>query len=185
MGKRVFVLTAAVMILFGLVFLPSCAKEKVKSDSTDLVETVEQTETEETAVEEEAEATAEEMEEAAIQAEKQKAQEAFEDEKIHFEFDKATLTSTARETLKRKAAFLRNNPDVRVVIEGHCDERGTDEYNLALGDRRAKSAKDYLEDMGIEPSRLTTISYGEEKPLDPRSTEEAWAKNRRAQFVIK
>jgi len=184
MGKRVFVLTAAVMILLGLVFLPSCAKDKVKSDSSQL-EAIEQTETEVTAAEEEAEVTAEEMEEAAIQEEMQKAREAFVNENIHFDFDKSTLTSTARDILKRKAAFLRNNPDVRVIIEGHCDERGTDEYNLALGDRRANSAKDYLVDMGIEASRLTTISYGEEKPLDPRSTEAAWAKNRRAHFVVK
>ena len=71
-----------------------------------------------------------------------------------------------------------------MTIEGHCDERGTDEYNLALGDRRANSAKSFLVDLGISPRRLTTISFGEERPLDPRHNEEAWAKNRRCEFVI-
>jgi peptidoglycan-associated lipoprotein len=71
-----------------------------------------------------------------------------------------------------------------VTIEGHCDERGTNEYNLALGDRRAESAKSFLIDLGIDSSRLTTISYGEERPVDPRNMEEAWAKNRRDHFVV-
>lgn len=187
MGKRLFVLTATVMVIFGLVFLTSCAKESVKSESSDLQDT-EQVEYDASAAEEEAEATAEEAveeEEAAVKEEMQKAREAFVNEKIHFAFDKSVLTAEAREILRSKAAWLRNNPDSQVVIEGHCDERGTAEYNLALGDRRANSAKDYLVDMGIEASRLETISYGEEQPLDPRSTPEAWEKNRRAEFVIK
>ena len=74
--------------------------------------------------------------------------------------------------------------DVTVTIQGHCDERGTNEYNLALGDRRADSTKTFLVDLGISASRLTTVSYGEERPVDPRHNEEAWAKNRRAHFVI-
>ena len=76
------------------------------------------------------------------------------------------------------------HPDVSVIIEGHCDERGTSEYNMALGDRRAQSAKSYLVDLGIGSRRLMTISYGEERPLDPSHNERAWAKNRRDQFVI-
>ena len=76
------------------------------------------------------------------------------------------------------------HPGVTVTIEGHCDERGTNEYNLALGDRRAESAKRFLTDLGISATRLTTVSYGEERPVDPRHNEEAWAKNRRAHFVI-
>lgn len=105
-------------------------------------------------------------------------------EDIYFEFDKSTLTAASQENLTRKAEWLRENPDVTVTIEGHCDERGTPEYNLALGDRRAESAKSFLRDLGISPSRLTTISYGEEKPVDPRHNEEAWAKNRRDHFVV-
>ena len=84
----------------------------------------------------------------------------------------------------KKAAWLRANANVTVTIEGHCDERGTNEYNLALGDRRADSAKAFLVDLGIAASRLTTISYGEERPLCTQKTEECWAKNRRDHFVL-
>jgi peptidoglycan-associated lipoprotein len=105
-------------------------------------------------------------------------------EDIYFDFDKSTLTPAAQDDLLRKAEWLRENPDSTVTIEGHCDERGTNEYNLALGDRRAESAKAFLADLGIDPARLTTISYGEERPVDPRNMEEAWAKNRRAHFVV-
>ena len=103
---------------------------------------------------------------------------------IYFEFDKSTLTPMAQDTLMRHAAWLRENADVTVTIEGHCDDRGTNEYNLALGDRRADSAKAFLVDLGIASSRLTTISYGEERPLCMQQTEECWAKNRRGHFVV-
>jgi len=103
---------------------------------------------------------------------------------IYYEFDKSTLTPMAQDTLMRHAAWLRANSDVTVTIEGHADERGTNEYNLALGDRRADSAKAYLVDLGIRASRLTTISYGEERPLCTQRNEECWAKNRRGHFVI-
>ena len=105
-------------------------------------------------------------------------------EAIYFEFDKSTLTPQAKETLVKKAEWLRSNKDVSVIIEGHCDERGTNEYNLALGDRRAASTKIFLEDLGISPLRLTIISYGEERPFVSGHNEEAWAKNRRAHFGI-
>ncbi len=90
----------------------------------------------------------------------------------------------AQDTLNKKAEYLYNHSDITVVIEGHCDERGTNEHNLALGDKRSESAKRYLADLGISPSRLITISYGEERPVDPRHNREAWAKNRRARFII-
>ena len=80
--------------------------------------------------------------------------------------------------------WLNDNPDANIVIEGHCDDRGTNAYNLALGERRAESVKAFLADLGIESARMTTISYGEEKPLDLGQNEEAWAKNRRAEFVL-
>lgn len=105
-------------------------------------------------------------------------------EDIYFEFDKSTLTPQAKKSLVKKAEWLRANRDVKVIIEGHCDERGTNEYNLALGDRRAASTKTFLVDLGIAPSRLTIISYGEERPLISGHNEEAWAKNRRAHFGI-
>jgi peptidoglycan-associated lipoprotein len=105
-------------------------------------------------------------------------------EDIYFDFDKATLTPSAQDNLLRKAEWLRENSDVTVTIEGHCDARGTNEYNLALGDRRAESAKAFLVDLGIAASRITTISYGEERPVCTQQNEECWAKNRRDNFVI-
>lgn len=104
---------------------------------------------------------------------------------VYFEFDKATLTPNAREALVKNGEWLRINRDVVITIEGHCDERGTNEYNLALGDRRAETVKTFLADLGIQPLRLKTISYGEEKPADPAHSEFAWAKNRRAHFLIR
>ncbi len=131
---------------------------------------------------EEEKAKAVKEEEAKLEEIATKTQFVYED--IYFEFDKATLLPMALDILKKKAEHLYNNPDITVVIEGHCDERGTNEYNLALGDRRAESAKSFLVDLGILPSRLTTVSYGEERPVDPRHNREAWAKNRRAHFVV-
>lgn len=112
------------------------------------------------------------------------AREDFENQDIRFEFDSAVLTEVAQEILRSKARWLQANPGVRVIIEGHCDERGTNEYNLALGERRARNAQKFLAELGIDPSRISTVSYGEERPLVTGSTEEARAKNRRAHFVI-
>ena len=105
-------------------------------------------------------------------------------EDIYFEFDSSTLTPESQELLTKKALWLKSNSTVNVVIEGHCDDRGTSEYNLALGDRRAASTKAYLIDLGISPSRMVTISYGEERPLISGQNEKAWAKNRRAHFEV-
>jgi peptidoglycan-associated lipoprotein len=103
---------------------------------------------------------------------------------IRFGYDSMALTPEAEEIIKAKANFLINHPDVSIIIEGHCDERGSVEYNLALGDRRAKTAQDALIALGIAPDRTSTISYGKERPLYTGHTEEAWAKNRRDQFII-
>jgi peptidoglycan-associated lipoprotein len=105
-------------------------------------------------------------------------------EMIHFEFDKYRLLPEAKTILENNAEMLKAHPKAKAIIEGHCDERGTIEYNLALGEKRALSAKNYLIDLGISPDRLSAISYGKERPLDPRSNEEAWAKNRRDEFKI-
>ncbi len=103
---------------------------------------------------------------------------------VHFDFDKYTIRPEDRDLLIKNAEWLRKNPQVKVWIEGHADERGSAEYNIALGEKRAKSVKKFLIDLGISPDRLSTITYGEERPVDPRHNEEAWAKNRRAEFVI-
>jgi len=103
---------------------------------------------------------------------------------IHFDYDKYNLKPEAQEILKKGAAAYLKYRDYKLVVEGHCDERGTVEYNLALGEKRAMEAAKYLVDLGIEKDRVKTISYGKEMPLDKGSSEEAWAKNRRARFVI-
>ena len=109
---------------------------------------------------------------------------AFESAPIYFDFDKSTLKPPARANLAKKAKWLRANPKFSVRIEGHCDEQGTHEYNLALGDRRASAAAKYIEGLGISPAKVSTISYGEERPAVPGQDEEAWAKNRRAEFRL-
>jgi len=103
---------------------------------------------------------------------------------IHFDFDKYDILPEDAQILKENAALLMNYPKVKIQVEGHCDERGTNEYNLALGERRANAAKKYLVSLGISTDRISSISYGEEKPLDTGHNEEAWAKNRRGHFVI-
>ncbi len=103
---------------------------------------------------------------------------------IRFDFDKYNLKPEAQEALKKGAAAYLKYRDYKLVVEGHCDERGTAEYNLALGEKRATEAAKYLADLGIEKERIKTISYGKEMPLDKGQNEEAWAKNRRAHFVI-
>jgi peptidoglycan-associated lipoprotein len=105
-------------------------------------------------------------------------------ERIHFAYNQFTLEDAARVTLEKNAIYLRNHAVGKVVIEGHCDERGSDEYNLALGERRAMAAKNYLVSLGISGERLSVISFGEEKPLVTASNEEAWAQNRRAEFKV-
>ncbi len=103
---------------------------------------------------------------------------------INFEFDKYDVSGSYRAELKSIAEWMAKNSGAKLSIEGHCDDRGTNEYNLALGDRRAKAVKDYLISLGVPAARLQTISYGEEKPLCTEQTEECWAKNRRAHFVV-
>lgn len=118
---------------------------------------------------------------AAAAAAAEKEQTAFED--IYFVFDKSTIEPEAREILKRLAGLLGSNKNYSLVIEGHCDERGTVEYNLALGQSRADAAMKYLVDLGLDKESIKTITYGKERPLDPGHDEEAWAKNRRAHFL--
>jgi len=103
---------------------------------------------------------------------------------VYFDFDRAELTEESRNRLARNADWLRGHPEFVVRIEGHCDERGTNEYNLALGERRAGAARDYLSSLNVAASRLSTLSYGEERPQCADSTEGCWARNRRAHFLI-
>ena len=163
MQKKKWMFLALLFVIPGLMFSVSCQKKVVDASP---------------------EPVAEEKEEVAEEVVAYKVPDVVMQEDIYFDFDKSTLSPSAQDNLLRKAEWLRENYDATVTIEGHCDERGTNEYNLALGDRRAESAKDFLSDLGIDPSRLSTISYGEERPVDPRHNEEAWAKNRRSHFNV-
>ena len=104
-------------------------------------------------------------------------------DRVFFATNESVLTTASRETLRKQAAWMRENADVTVVIEGHADERGTREYNLALGERRANAAKDYLMTYGISSNRMSVLSYGKERPVDSGSTPLAWSKNRRSVTV--
>jgi len=163
MQKKKWMFLALLFVIPGLMFSVSCQKKVVDASP---------------------EPVAEEKEEVAEEVVAYKVPDVVMQEDIYFDFDKSILSPSAQDNLLRKAEWLRENYDATVTIEGHCDERGTNEYNLALGDRRAESAKDFLSDLGIDPSRLSTISYGEERPVDPRRNEEAWAKNRRSHFNV-
>jgi len=197
MRNRFWIGLSMIFLIPGVIFVTSCAKKPVKpAPSVVTPQAAKEAEAKRLAAEK-ARAAQKALEEQRIREERLRAEakarrereeiarrERFVSEHIHFEFDKSRLLPEAKEILRRKAKWLKENPDVSVIIEGHCDERGTNEYNMALGDRRAHSAKSYLIDLGIAPERMKTISYGEERPFDPRHNEEAWAKNRRDQFVI-
>lgn len=170
---------ALVLIIPGLVFTMACAKQTVKQAEEPMVE--------EAVVVQEPEPEPEPVEVTDTGAEEQAmmmARSQFENEHIYFAFDKSNIDAAAQEVLMRKAEFLKENPNIYFTIEGHTDERGTNEYNLGLGERRAESTKSFLVDLGIEAYRISTVSYGEERPLCMEQTEECWAKNRRAAFVI-
>lgn len=191
MRKKLWIILALAFIIPGLLFTASCAKKAVVDDAALTKQAEDDSamkarEAAEKAKQEEM-AKQQAIEEERVKEEarlKQEAMDMFVNDNIHFEFDNSTLTPEAQLILKKKAEWLQNNPEAMSTIEGHCDDRGTNEYNLALGDRRATSAKNFLVDLGISESRLTTISYGEERPADPGKNEEAWAKNRRCHFAI-
>ena len=192
MKKMMIVLIALAFACSSLLLMTSCAKKYVKSE--EIVAAPE----EEKAVDEVKVAEAvEEIDYAKREAEKQaellKLEEAqklrkeikvFESENVYFDFDKSELLPHSRTVLKKKADWLRANPQFSVRIAGHCDERGTSEYNLALGERRANAAWKFLNALGISGDRLSTVSYGEEIPADPGHNEAAWSKNRRDEFRV-
>ncbi|MEJ2282634.1 MAG: peptidoglycan-associated lipoprotein Pal [Desulfobacterales bacterium] len=167
MQKKKWIFLALLLVVPGLLFSVSCQKKLVDASPEPMAK---EEPKEEVVVKEEVAVTM--------------VSDVIMQEDIYFEFDRSTLTPAAQDNLLRKAEWLRENMDATVTIEGHCDARGTNEYNLALGDRRAESAKAFLVDLGIDPMRLTTISYGEERPVCTQQNEECWAKNRRDNFVV-
>jgi peptidoglycan-associated lipoprotein len=112
------------------------------------------------------------------------ARSLFVNQYVYFDYDKYDITGSGMIVLRSKAEYMKNNPGITIEIQGHCDERGSTDYNLALGDRRAYAVAKQLESLGVSKSRMETISYGEEKPLEIDHSEDAWAMNRRAQIVI-
>ncbi len=177
------------VVAFVLMFLAAgCAKkpaveEAVPAQPTQVVveqpvRSVQETAVTDTAVDTRATVSAEDAAAAARRAAAAGLQ------RIHFDFDRSDLTDEAKQILVNNAALLRAAPQVNVLIEGHTDERGSDEYNLALGERRAIAARNYLVSLGVSTDRLRIISYGEEMPIALERNEEAWAMNRRAEFKI-
>ena len=184
MRKKVWLAIALVMILPVVFFSISCTKKLVQTEPSQTTPS-EISESSSSTVNE-AEQTIQPQEDRlrAEEAAREAAGAAFVNEIIHFSFDSALLSDQAQQILNDKADYLRTNSGVTVTVEGHCDERGTDAYNIALGERRAESVKNFLVDLGISANRLNTVSYGEERPLAMGRNESSWAKNRRAQFVI-
>lgn len=201
MKKNKWMNLVMAILVAGLFLTVSCAKKTVVTDETTIED---QAKVEADAAAAAAKAKADE--EAAAKAAQIKAQELadqmatekaeqeakimaakkrFVNEDIHFEYDSSDLSAMAKTLLKEKADWLKDNASISVTIEGHCDERGTTEYNLALGERRASTVKTYLINLGISGTRLNTISYGEEKPKVMGTTESAYRENRRAHFAIK
>jgi peptidoglycan-associated lipoprotein len=185
MRKNSWLVIMLVLIIPAMLFTVSCAKKAVETAPAETAQpVVTQPETGTAADQEAAERARLEQERIAAEQAKRQAAMVFSEEDVYFEFDSSALRPDAQDTLVQKAAYLRANPNVSVTVEGHCDERGTEAYNMALGERRAQSAKDFLVNLGIASNRLSIISYGEERPIDPGQNEAAWAKNRRAHFAI-
>jgi len=189
-------LALVLLVTSGFMFQASCSKKQVVSEPG-VAPCEEEAEAKRLAAMAEAEKARKAMEEQRLREERLRdeaktrmereevaARTRFLNEHVYFEFDRSRLLPEGKEILRRNAKWLKAHPGVQVTIQGHCDERGTTEYNLALGDRRAQSVMTYLADLGVAPKGLTTVSFGEEKPIDPGHSERAWAKNRRAQFVI-
>jgi len=200
MKNRMWINLVMAILVAGLFFTVSCAKKTIMSDATSVQDQTTGADSDAAAkaaadaaaaAEAEAERIAQQnlddqmaSEKALEMSKTMAAKRRFVNQDIHFKYDSSELTSMAKILLKEKSAWLKENYSVVVSIEGHCDERGTTEYNLALGERRASAVKMYLIDLGISGSRLSTISYGEEQPIDTGGSESAYQQNRRAHFSI-
>jgi peptidoglycan-associated lipoprotein len=177
--KKLTLIVALAALAAALVLPAGCAKEQVAAPGEQL------------SAEEQARLEAERqrrLREARLkeqEARETQLREVFVNQDIHFEYDRYDLTPEAKQILNEKAQYLKDHPGIMCIVEGHCDERGSNAYNMALGEKRAKAAAAYLEAMGIAGHRLETVSYGEERPLVLGTTQEAYAANRRAHFVIK
>lgn len=186
MNKSIWKYLVIALMIPALLCTVSCSKKNVKDSAASTV-------SDDAAAREAARLAKEkQMREEALEAQRraalaaaEKAKDSFLNDDVYFDFDSAALSTAAQGVLNQKSQYLLANSAGQVTIEGHCDERGTNAYNLALGDRRAQSAKNFLVKLGVSESRLSAVSFGEEKPIDPGHNEAAWSKNRRAHFVLK
>jgi len=196
MTKKIWILLTLMMVLPAMTLMASCAKKKIYSDpsaqaSDDAARAAEKARLD--ALAKQRGFDEQRLKDQAagraggggLDSGQSATRSSFVSEDIYFEFDSAVLIPEARDVLKRKAEWMRTNPNVSVIVEGHTDSRGTVAYNIALGERRAEGAMSFLVDLGIPASRLASVSYGKEKPVDPGQNETSWAKNRRAHFEIK
>lgn len=181
MKRKWMLVLALLMIVPALIMTTGCSKKAMKKGDmgTKTTDASQSEADRQKALEEERL-----RQEAAKKRAMEMAKSKFANEHVYFAYDSAVLDEAAQALLKAKAKWLKDNPSAKVLISGHCDERGTVEYNLALGDSRAKSAKSFLISLGVSAGVLQTVSYGEEQPLDTGNNEEAWARNRRAQFNV-
>ncbi|MFO7554941.1 MAG: peptidoglycan-associated lipoprotein Pal [Desulfobacterales bacterium] len=178
MRKHVWLAVALVMILPAMLFTVSCSKKVMQTEPVS---------TTRPEVQKASDDQAGRLQEDRLRAEaaaREAARTAFVNENIHFAFDSFVLSDQAQRILNSKADYLHTNSGVTVTVEGHCDDRGTETYNIALGERRAESVKKFLVDLGVSANQLNTVSYGEERPIAMGQDEVSWAKNRRAQLVI-
>lgn len=187
MGKTWTGKTAILIVMLTMLVAVSCAKKTPTSGTAagnDAMTSGQAADNQGTDPAEAARIAEEELMKKEAQA-RVEARAAFETTPVLFNYDSSAIQDSEIATLEKKAQWLMDNPGVRITIEGHCDDRGTTDYNLALGDRRAARVKAFLESLGVPADRMITVSYGEERPVDPAATEAAWAKNRRAGFVIR
>jgi peptidoglycan-associated lipoprotein len=189
MRKGFFFLSVIAFICSFMLVVSSCAKKQVKTEEAAVTRDAGPQAPSKAAADSEELRRAEAERQARLRETERQAllknqMEAFTSENIYFDFDKADLRTEAQAILRKKAEWLKGNPQLFLRIEGHCDERGTSEYNLALGERRAQAAKRYLSDLGIPSDKIRTISYGEERPADKGQNEQAWSRNRRDEFKL-
>ena len=176
MRKNVFLATCTVMIFSAMILTTSCAQKMVQTEPVSATQ-------QEVSKDTDQDRPSQEVRLRAEGDTREVTGNAVVSASVHFAFDSALLSDQAQQILSSKADYLRTHSEIMITVEGHCDERGTDAYNIALGERRAEAVKNFLVDLGISANRLNTISYGEERPIVLGQNETSWAKNRRAQLV--
>lgn len=173
MSRKLVAGLCVFLLACGLIALSGCGKEEVKRPGLSAEEEARRR----------AAAEAARRRSAMVRERQLAAKRAFYNEDVHFDYDKSIIRADSRQVLQKKAAYMRAHPEVRVIVEGHCDERGSRAYNMALGDRRAKAAKRYLLSLGISKARIKTVSYGKSRPQCRQHNESCWRRNRRAHFI--